>query len=81
MFSLIKKKLCYHTRLLKHTRECRIGFSRVPCYAYFLLLHVECAGLIVKGEGLQEQGYCTVTGKVLPSVNSETLPKLPPFHC
>lgn len=81
MLSLTNKKLCYHTRALKHSRECRIGFSQVPYYAYFLFLRVEHAGLIVKGEGLQEQKYCRITGKVLPSVNSEVLPKLPFFHC
>lgn len=80
MFSLIKKKLCYHTKVLEHSWECRIGFSQVPCYAYSLLLHEERVGLIVKGEGLQEQGYYTVTDKALPSVKSEALPKLPSFH-
>lgn len=80
MFSLIKKKLCYHIRVLEHSWECRIGFSQVPCYAYSLWLHAESAGLIVKGEGLQEQGYYTVTDKVPPSVKGEALPKLPSFH-
>lgn len=68
MFSLITKKLFYHTRILKQSHESRIGLSRVPCYTHFLFLQVEHAGLIVKGEGLQEQEYC----KVLHSMNSDS---------
>lgn len=64
MYSPISKEPATTQEYLSTLVECRIGFSQVPCYAYFLSLHVEFAGLIVKCEGLKEQGYCTVTRNV-----------------